>query len=310
MVLPGGAGLYKQTFLGTARLGARSARVNRRRPPNRRRRHRVIVATCARGPMSADPKCLPWQDWREFVEVGTALFAHDAPELQVASLQRVAAWRVRGRVPHRVDLTAQLVEVMMHDAAAGASAAAMAMGGSHGAAVLSESMLQNNYAIAVLRAVNGVVDSGQKGTYATSVSVLASRVGLPGWLVDLRHDTSHNALPSLSTLRLAATTLLHWLHSEYWEAQTAQLRAVDAACAAVLHHFVDGGRNNSGADDDQDGGGGGGGGGGAKDKAKAKRKGKKGADDTSKDLQELERERELERRKEVVEIVRDIPVPR
>ena len=280
--------------------------------------------------MSADPKCLPWQDWREFVEVRTALFAHDTPELQVASLQRVAAWRVRGRVPHRVDLTAQLVEVMMHDAAAGASAAAMAMGGSHGAgtgtgtgmgmgmgaAVLSESMLQNNYAIAVLRAVNGVVDSGQKGTYATSVSVLASRVGLPGWLVDLRHDTSHNALPSLSTLRLAATTLLHWLHSEYWEVQTAQLGAVDAACAAVLHHFVVGGGNNGGADDDHDGGGGGGdgggggGGGGAKDKDKTKRKGKKGTDDTSKDLQELERERELERRKKVAEMVRDIPVPR
>ena len=59
--------------------------------------------------MTADPRCLPWQDWREFVEVGTALFAHGAPELQAAALQRVAAWRVRGRVPHRVDATAQLV---------------------------------------------------------------------------------------------------------------------------------------------------------------------------------------------------------
>ena len=95
-------------------------------------------------------------------------------------------------------------------------------------------MLQNNYAVVILRTVNGVVDSGQKGSYATPVSVLASRAGLPGWLVDLRHDTSHNALPSLSTLRLAATTLLHWLHDEYWEAQTAQLRAVDAACGDVL----------------------------------------------------------------------------
>lgn len=47
----------------------------------------------------------------------------------------------------------------------------------------SEQSLRLTYAMALVRFVNGVVDSGQKGQVATSVAMLASAFGLPRILV-------------------------------------------------------------------------------------------------------------------------------
>ena len=54
------------------------------------------------------------------------------------------------------------------------------------------------------RFVNGFVDAAQKGQYAMSVSQLAQKLSLPQHLVDLRHEASHNKLPSIQVLRMAA----------------------------------------------------------------------------------------------------------
>jgi ribosomal biogenesis protein LAS1 len=51
---------------------------------------------------------------------------------------------------------------------------------------------------------------------AAPISVLCGKMGIAGWLVDIRHEASHNALPTLGALRLAASTLLEFLKSEYW----------------------------------------------------------------------------------------------
>ncbi len=67
------------------------------------------------------------------------------------------------------------------------------------------------YATAVLRCVNGLVEPGQRGSNAASVQSLARNVGLPAWVVDMRHEISHKELPSLSTLRLVTDFLLNYL---------------------------------------------------------------------------------------------------
>ncbi len=67
------------------------------------------------------------------------------------------------------------------------------------------------YAAAVLRCVNGLVEPGQRGSSAASVQSLARNVGLPAWVVDMRHEISHKELPSLSTLRLVSDFLLNYL---------------------------------------------------------------------------------------------------
>ena len=64
--------------------------------------------------------------------------------------------------------------------------------------------LRQNYATAVIRMVNGLVDPLQAGAYARSIASIAAQLGLPSWLVELRHAATHEDLPSLEMLREAA----------------------------------------------------------------------------------------------------------
>lgn len=68
----------------------------------------------------------------------------------------------------------------------------------------------------ICRLVNGIADSQQKGRVALSVNTLAEAAGLSRLLVDIRHESTHNELPSLPTLQLAARQALDWLVSQYW----------------------------------------------------------------------------------------------
>jgi ribosomal biogenesis protein LAS1 len=52
--------------------------------------------------------------------------------------------------------------------------------------------------------VNGLVDPLQVGTYARSIASIATQLGLPLWLVEMRHAATHEDLPSLALLRDAA----------------------------------------------------------------------------------------------------------
>jgi len=97
---------------------------------------------------------------------------------------------VRGRVPLGVDSTACLVEAQQRDRAATATAtpvAAEAAAGCPGSSASyassistsnsSESELRLQYAMAVVRMVNGIADSSQRGRVAASVASLASAAG-------------------------------------------------------------------------------------------------------------------------------------
>ena len=61
-----------------------------------------------------------------------------------------------------------------------------------------------SYASAIIRLVNGLVDPLQLGAYARSIHSIAQQLGLPPWLVELRHAATHEDLPSLEVLRDAA----------------------------------------------------------------------------------------------------------
>lgn len=58
--------------------------------------------------------------------------------------------------------------------------------------------------------------------------------GLPRVLVDLRHEATHNELPSLPLLRAAADAALAWLHATYWEPQQHTLRSAAERIATIL----------------------------------------------------------------------------
>lgn len=59
-------------------------------------------------------RAVPWASWSEWRQVGDWLFGNDDEPTSVRrGLDRVAAWRARGRLPLGVDSTALLVETRM-----------------------------------------------------------------------------------------------------------------------------------------------------------------------------------------------------
>lgn len=159
------------------------------------------------------PRSLPFSCWDEWISVKSGLFSGENLHVALA-LETVALWRVRGRMPLSVDSTAHLIELRLRDSTAN----------QHGYHRHSESELKLLYSAVIVRAVNGLVDPNQQGIYATSVLTLAERMGLPGWIVELRHDATHNQMPSLSVLRTAAATLVNWFYDFYWMPQLVLLQ--------------------------------------------------------------------------------------
>ncbi|KAK0557906.1 rRNA-processing protein las1 [Tilletia horrida] len=70
--------------------------------------------------------------------------------------------------------------------------------------------------LAIVRFVNSLVDSHQTGMFAAPVKTIAMRLGLPLWLVELRHAGTHDELPSLESLRTASEIALRWLDINFW----------------------------------------------------------------------------------------------
>ena len=71
--------------------------------------------------------------------------------------------------------------------------------------------LRQSYAAAIIRLVNGLVDPLQLGAYARPISSIAMQLGIPSWLVELRHAATHEDLPSLEVLREAARQVRYLL---------------------------------------------------------------------------------------------------
>jgi len=142
---------------------------------------------------------------------------HDQLE---AALHRVALWRGRsdrgGRLSHAIDMTAGLAGILLMDAQRSTVSTSAVT-------VLSPTtslyQLRNAYSTLLLRSVNGLADTyrHQKKSALLSVSHCCALAGLPLWIVDVRHDASHNELPSLGVCRIAALESLRFWRGRYWE---------------------------------------------------------------------------------------------
>ena len=150
---------------------------------------------------------LPWREWAEWEDVYHCLFVPEGGAERARGLERVATWRSRGRLPLAVEMTATLVELET-------------------LSTLSEHCLSLTYSMVLTRLVNGVVDPMQQRARATSVQKLAAEVQLPASLVAIRHEATHNRLPSLPMLRLAAEQAMVWLHEHYWHPQHELYRSL------------------------------------------------------------------------------------
>ena len=137
---------------------------------------------------------LPWRTRKEWDKTYQRLYSNDFNE-QKKGLEDVAIWRARSRVPMSVGSTALFVTAQFSTSS------------------LAERMLLS---MAIIRMVNGLVDTHQKRETAQSIRSISMKIGLPQLLVDLRHEATHNKLPALPTLRLGLSLAMNWLNENYW----------------------------------------------------------------------------------------------
>ncbi|POY75509.1 hypothetical protein BMF94_1411 [Rhodotorula taiwanensis] len=154
------------------------------------------------------PKRTAWSTAQEFRLVFDRLFASEGDVvLQQDAIGRIKVWLHRGQCPHAVESTAALMQLILRDAEPSTS---------HAAGAVSEHELRLSYSMAIIRFVNSLVDPLQTTYFARSIASLAAQIGLPPWFVELRHQATHEHLPSIAVLRDAARQAVDWLYANYW----------------------------------------------------------------------------------------------
>ncbi|KAM0285990.1 hypothetical protein ACHAQH_001179 [Verticillium albo-atrum] len=155
----------------------------------------------------------PWRDRAELLAVRRQFY----PEASAAApngtsvqnqhhaVSRVSLWMQRGGCPHLVESTALLAAAILSDAEGGGSSA-----GTYAA--------RASYAAAFSRFVTGLLDGHQDKQRKLSMYSVAKTIGLPATFVELRHQATHEQLPSLAKLRAAARKALAWIWEYYWRA--------------------------------------------------------------------------------------------
>ena len=169
-------------------------------------------------------RVVPWRSREEWLQTYRNLYNFDNPEQQRDGLDRVEAWKSRSgcKLPLAVEATASLIAAGVEDVGL----------------ITSSHVVRQMMAMVIVRFVNGMVDMEQKGAYARSVQSIADEIGLPDWLVDLRHEATHASLPSLEVLRAGCRFSLSWLRDRYWESQIAEFHGRDESLVTLIKEYA------------------------------------------------------------------------
>ncbi|KAK0456394.1 Las1-like-domain-containing protein [Armillaria borealis] len=140
------------------------------------------------------PRRVPWTSIAELDQVCAWIYEDENDlDSKILAVNKLTAWKVITALPHAIESTLAFLVVFLDDS--GPNKATFSLS------------LRQNYAAAVIRLVNGLVDPLQLGAYARSIASISHQLGLPLWLVELRHASTHEDLPSLELLREGARQL-------------------------------------------------------------------------------------------------------
>ncbi|ROT43169.1 Las1-domain-containing protein [Sodiomyces alkalinus F11] len=152
------------------------------------------------------------------------------------AVARVSMWMQRGACPHLVESTALLTAAILSDAASGST-------GTYAARAA--------YAAAFSRFVTGLLDGHQDKQRKMSMYAVAKTIGLPATFVELRHQATHEQLPSLAKLRSASRRALAWIWDYYWRHLTERQNdggagGDDEGCRTAILKYLDEGGEDRG----------------------------------------------------------------
>ena len=149
-------------------------------------------------------KVTPWYSLKEWQYTRNLLFRFDCVHSMQKGIDLVNLWKTRvrqGALSVPIELTTGLLSAYIQMAEP---------------AGVSEESIRHAASMAIVRFVNGITDQLQTGLYAQSVQIIADKLEIPGWLVDLRHEATHARLPSFEFLKTGLVVSLCWLEKNYW----------------------------------------------------------------------------------------------
>lgn len=94
------------------------------------------------------------------------------------------------------------------------------------------------------RFVTGLLDGHQDKQRKQSMYAVAKKIGLPASFVELRHQSTHEQLPSRAKLRSMANKALAWIWNYYWKNLDDPATRAPACRAVILKYLHAGGNDN------------------------------------------------------------------
>ncbi|KAK3111019.1 rRNA-processing protein las1, partial [Teratosphaeriaceae sp. CCFEE 6253] len=166
----------------------------------------------------------PWRHPSDLLAVRDQLYP-TSPSPDTAAQQRHAStrilscWKLRGNLPHAVESTALLIDARLHHTLPLSLSLRPGNEDGDAAAAPSQSAIRATYASAFSRFVTGFCDIGRAregSLQPSSMLDVAKRIGMPPDFVTLRHEATHEEVPSLPRLVAAVERGVAWLWEVYW----------------------------------------------------------------------------------------------
>jgi ribosomal biogenesis protein LAS1 len=149
----------------------------------------------------------PWRTHSDLLAVREQLYptnnTNTTEDLRSLAVSRIMAWKLRGNLPHAVESTALLTDAILH----------------HDLTTNSIFSVRAVYAAAFTRFVTGFCDIGRNRERAlepSSMLEIARQIEMPDEFVALRHEATHEDLPSVQRLVAVCGQALDWLWRVYW----------------------------------------------------------------------------------------------
>jgi len=182
--------------------------------------------------MHSQRRRVPWASLAELDQLCSWIYADEADiDAKISAVHRLSAWKNITQIPHALESTLSLLVAILQDTGSQQlHASAVAAAPTVPTFALS---VRQGYATALIRLVNGLVDPLQQGVYARSIAGIAAQIGLPQWLVELRHAATHEELPSLEMLRSGARESMTWLLHNYFMPTLSPPESSNSAAAQL-----------------------------------------------------------------------------
>jgi hypothetical protein len=165
------------------------------------------------------PRVVPWTGIPEWRYVADHIPGADEDSERALSFAEM--WCTRGGHPPAVESTVNIMKLVK----------GLRKG------LIDGRSCRSALASCLVRFVNEVVDTHQRGSYALPVTQLAEKMNISRLLVDIRHGATHDELPSLEVLLCGAEMALEWLKQYYWDPQRNYELAVREATGNMLERF-------------------------------------------------------------------------